>query len=204
MLSLPVRKDRPEKRRGREMAARGLEDYVDVATRIAKFYEPSTGETVYGSIEAELVVDDGKRVVMKGVVNRYHLGPDGFLHSYVAGVGHAEEVRGAGMVNKTSALENCETSAWGRALAAAGLEVRAGIASKQEMEKVQRMQATAPAKLEVVKPKKITPAQVEKLKGRLEGIDPMKVELALAAQDVESIEDLTVDGVKELLKKVAT
>jgi len=33
------------------------------------------------------------------------------------GVGHAEEVRGSTNINQTSALENCETSAWGRALA---------------------------------------------------------------------------------------
>jgi len=34
--------------------------------------------------------------------------------------GHAEEVRGSTNINKTSALENCETSAVGRALAFAG------------------------------------------------------------------------------------
>ena len=39
----------------------------------------------------------------------------------VIGQGHAEEVRGSSQINKTSALENCETSAIGRALAACGL-----------------------------------------------------------------------------------
>ena len=34
--------------------------------------------------------------------------------------GHAEEVYDSSMINKTSALENCETSAIGRALASAG------------------------------------------------------------------------------------
>ena len=35
-------------------------------------------------------------------------------------IGHAEERIGSTMINKTSALENCETSAVGRALAFAG------------------------------------------------------------------------------------
>jgi hypothetical protein len=37
------------------------------------------------------------------------------------GKGHAEEIRNAGPVNRTSAIENCETSAIGRALANIGL-----------------------------------------------------------------------------------
>lgn len=54
--------------------------------------------------------------------------------------GHAEEVRGQGNVNRTSHVENCETSAIGRALANAGI---AGSdpsrrASREEMQKVQR------------------------------------------------------------------
>jgi hypothetical protein len=39
----------------------------------------------------------------------------------IVGSGMAEEIRGQGNVNKTSALENCETSAIGRALASLGL-----------------------------------------------------------------------------------
>jgi hypothetical protein len=54
--------------------------------------------------------------------------------------GYAEEVRGAGNVNRTSHVENCETSAIGRALANCGV---AGSdmtkrPSREEMAKVQR------------------------------------------------------------------
>jgi len=45
----------------------------------------------------------------------------------VIATGHASENRGEGLINKTSALENCETSAVGRALAFlgyAGTEIR--------------------------------------------------------------------------------
>ena len=53
--------------------------------------------------------------------------------------GWAFEIDGTGMANKTSALENCETSAVGRALANLGLSGNKR-ASREEMEKVQRAQ----------------------------------------------------------------
>jgi hypothetical protein len=52
--------------------------------------------------------------------------------------GYAEEVRGSSMVNKTSALENCETSAIGRALANYQFQGSKKRASLEEMVKVYR------------------------------------------------------------------
>ena len=53
------------------------------------------------------------------------------------GSGMAEEIRGSSPVNKTSALENCETSALGRALASLGLH-GGEYASDNEMQKTER------------------------------------------------------------------
>jgi hypothetical protein len=63
-----------------------------------------------------------------------------WLGEMLIGTGYAEEVRGAGNVNRTSHVENCETSAIGRALANCGM---AGSdmtkrPSREEMSKVQR------------------------------------------------------------------
>jgi hypothetical protein len=63
-----------------------------------------------------------------------------WLDDSLIATGYAEEVRGAGNVNRTSHVENCETSAVGRALANAGM---AGSdvskrPSREEMAKVQR------------------------------------------------------------------
>jgi hypothetical protein len=63
-----------------------------------------------------------------------------WLEDVCIATGYAEEVRGAGNVNRTSHVENCETSAVGRALANAGM---AGSdvskrPSREEMAKVQR------------------------------------------------------------------
>ena len=49
--------------------------------------------------------------------------------------GHAQEVVGDGYINKTSALENAETSAIGRACAMAGIGVLDSIASVDEINK---------------------------------------------------------------------
>ena len=62
-----------------------------------------------------------------------------WLDDVCIATGYAEEVRGAGNVNRTSHVENCETSAVGRALANAGM---AGSdvskrPSREEMAKVQ-------------------------------------------------------------------
>lgn len=51
----------------------------------------------------------------------------------VIATGHAEEKRSASQINQSSALENCETSAVGRALANAGY-LTTDIASADEME----------------------------------------------------------------------
>jgi hypothetical protein len=53
-------------------------------------------------------------------------------------IGHAEEIVGASPVNRTSALENGETSAIGRALANCNFASLGKRPSREEMEKVQR------------------------------------------------------------------
>jgi hypothetical protein len=82
----------------------------------------------YGIIE-EILVDDGKRVVTKTcIIDRDN--PETPI-----GVGHAEEIRGSSLVNKTSAIENCMTSSLGRALATAAALHGGEMASVNEIEK---------------------------------------------------------------------
>jgi hypothetical protein len=66
-----------------------------------------------------------------------------WLDGQCVSTGHAEEVRNSNMINKTSSMEVCETSAIGRSLANAGM---AGSdmtkrPSREEMSKSQRYQA---------------------------------------------------------------
>ena len=83
--------------------------YKTVALRVAEFRasNPDWG------IHTEVVNVDDQSVVMKAWITD----PD----NRVRGCGHGEEWRAASKINSTSALENAETSAIGRALAAIGL-----------------------------------------------------------------------------------
>lgn len=83
-----------------------LKDYVDVAERIGAFYE----RYPEGSIQTEMVRLDGDLVVFKATVYRDREDPH-------PTTGWAYEREGVGYVNRTSFIENCETSAIGRALA---------------------------------------------------------------------------------------
>lgn len=74
--------------------------------------------------------DDGTVVIMKSEAGYYR--EDG--SPVVLGSGIAKEVQGKGMVNGTSHIENCETSAVGRALGMIGLGLNGGgICSAEEL-----------------------------------------------------------------------
>lgn len=64
----------------------------------------------------------------------------------VVAVGHAHEVKTASNINKTSYVENCETSAVGRALAMLGIGIDSSIASANEVSDAISQQESEPAK----------------------------------------------------------
>ena len=85
-------------------------EYKTVAKRVDEFRQKHNMDL---SIITSLVDRDSDTVVMKAEI----LDKDG----RVIATGYAEEHRTASQINRTSALENCETSAIGRALANFGL-----------------------------------------------------------------------------------
>lgn len=101
-----------------------LKDYVEVNVRVERFHE----KYPYGRIHTEIVSWKDEIVVMKAEVYR------DIKDEFPAATGHAYEKEGSSFINKTSALENCETSAVGRALALLGFEIKKSIASKEEVE----------------------------------------------------------------------
>ena len=52
----------------------------------------------------------------------------------IIATGLAQEDRASSMINKTSFVENCETSAWGRALGNLGIGIDESIASAEEVD----------------------------------------------------------------------
>ena len=89
--------------------------YKTVALRVAEFRQEYTVSDGWGIITT-LMHHDEDTVVMKAEI----VNPAGM----VVGTGHGEEKRSASQINRTSAMENAETSAIGRCLAtiSAGLQ----------------------------------------------------------------------------------
>jgi hypothetical protein len=111
-----------------------LEDYEPVALRLDRWLK----QNPKGIVKTDLLSEPGADVC----VFRAEL----WLEGQCISVGHAEEVRNSNMINKTSSMEVCETSAIGRALANAGM---AGSdmtkrPSREEMGKSERYSAPKP------------------------------------------------------------
>jgi hypothetical protein len=83
-------------------------EYQTVALRVQKFREAHPE----WELSTEIIEANEKFVIMQARIYNYE--------GKCIATGHAEEFRAASQINSTSALENAETSAIGRALAAAG------------------------------------------------------------------------------------
>ena len=125
---------------------RGGKKYTEVFVRVEAFRKAFG--TDHG-INTEILTDDGKRVVVKASITN--------SAGMVVGSGMAEEIRGQGNVNKTSALENAETSAIGRALASIGLH-GGTYASLNEIDAVPRKAAAQSQQAQSTQPPPAPPA----------------------------------------------
>jgi hypothetical protein len=113
-----------------------IEDYEPVQSRFSRFIEWSETREQFFSVISELLSTPGDDIcVMKTTI---------LCDGVVVATGHAEEIRNQGNVNKTSSLENCETSSLGRCLSNFPMHNFCGTSldkrpSREEMQKVERM-----------------------------------------------------------------
>lgn len=114
------------------MAFFNLEDYETVEERLIKYWK----ENPNGRIFTKVLEFSASRFIVEAAI--YRSMED--IHPWSTGLAE-ETVQGRG-VNATSALENCETSAIGRALANAGYATKGKRASREEMGKVAAKAAT--------------------------------------------------------------
>ena len=103
-----------------------LADYETVEVRLEKFIK----EHPDFRISTELEVVEATRYIVKAYLFKAK------EDSVAWATGYAEETVTSRGVNQTSALENCETSAIGRALANAGYAPKGKRPSREEMSKV--------------------------------------------------------------------
>ncbi len=108
-------------------------EYKTVALRVSEFREKYPIDDGWG-IETQCYAVDAQTVIMRAIITD----PQGRL----VATGYAEEERSQRGINSTSALENSETSAIGRALSAAGLLGLGTYASADEVAQAISKQAS--------------------------------------------------------------
>ena len=105
--------------------------YIEVAQRISGFWEMFPD----WSIRTEFVhldMEKGQCIMAARIIDQ-----DGTERA----TGHAEEQRTSSSINRTSFVENCETSAIGRALGILGIGSTESVASVEEMNRALERQA---------------------------------------------------------------
>ena len=115
------------KRWDKEKKAYAEKPYAEVAQRVAAFRKCEVG----GAIITEIISYENGICRMKATVYDEN--------GKVISVGHAQEREDASEINKVSCLENCETSAVGRALAFCGFGISSGIASAEEIKGMEKV-----------------------------------------------------------------
>ena len=153
-------------------------EYVEVNERIKYFRE----NYPTGQIITEMLSDFDGVCVFKATIS---------VDGVVRATGHAYEKENSTFINKTSYIENCETSAVGRALGIFGIGVDTSIASAEEVLNAINNQKETPKKTV-----KATTKQIEIIKELVP--DTKKI---TDYYKIKKLEDLTVEQASEIIKK---
>jgi hypothetical protein len=127
--------------------------YVEVNERI-KFFRQEEQYKNWGILTEFPVLDSEQCLCLCTITT-----PEG----QIVAQGHAHEEKGSSNINKTSYVENCETSAVGRALAMLGIGIDTSIASANEVNDAIAKQQTMVDNPHVQKLSKALDAPVENI-----------------------------------------
>ena len=130
-------------------------DYAEVPQRIKAF------RMVYpdGFIMTELLSDAEGVCHFKATCGYYY-----DATPVILGTGHAYEKESSSFINKSSYIENCETSAVGRALGMAGFGIDTSVASYEEVANAIAQQSTEKPTPDMDYTQEVTPAEYRKAK----------------------------------------
>ena len=151
-------------------------EYADVNQRIKAFRMLCPNGSIHTSIES---LESGICVI-KAVV----LDDAGKL----LGTGHAYEKEGSTFINKTSYIENCETSAVGRALGMCGIGIDTSVASYEEVSNAIAQQEEEKTKNALIDQAKKT-VLINTINAK--GVEVVKV---LERYGVNSVDEMTLDA----------
>ncbi len=155
-------------------------DYAEVNQRIKAF------RMVYpnGTIETEMLKNENGVCIFKAVVSNEK--------GDIIATGTAYEKENSTFINKTSYIENCETSAVGRALGMAGFGIDTSVASYEEVQNAMANQDKKETKVITA-----TPTQIAKLLQVYTGDNLTKL---LNSNGITKIEELPLQKADELIK----
>lgn len=177
----------PIERKNKETGKTETKMYAPVNERVKAFRK--TMPT--GRITAQILQNDEKIIVVQAFV----YGTDGELLA----TGHAYEVKNGSYINQTSYLENCETSAVGRALGFAGFGIDAAIASAEELSGAQAEQERI--RIEELRKAPIGISKAIMLQEDMEKLD-VNVKKVCDQYHVVQLEDLTQEQFNDLTTRL--
>ncbi len=158
-------------------------EYAEVNQRIKAF------RMVYpqGTIETQMLSNENGICIFKTIVRNEQ--------REVLATGHAYEKENSTFINKTSYIENCETSSVGRALGMCGFGIDTSVASYEEVENAIAQQEAD---------KTIDRVKVEALKKAIEnaGLLDRDVNEVLTSFGYASIEQIKVKDFGEIVNKL--
>lgn len=170
-------------------------DYAEVNQRIKAF------RMIYpqGTIKTILVSNNDGICVFRAEAYEYEkCNENGNYESKLLGTGTAYEKENSTFINKTSYIENCETSAVGRALGMCGFGIDTSVVSAEEVQNAMANQKKE-EKATVSKDTKITPTQIKAIAQIYAGDN---LEKLLVANGLEKLQDMSMIKASEIIKKV--
>ena len=162
-------------------------EYAEVNQRIKAFRQ------VYptGYIQTQMKSNENGVCVFCAIVGFYNEQGE----CQILGTGTAYEKESSSFINKTSYIENCETSAVGRALGMCGFGIDTSIASAEEVTNAINNQGDDKPTEEP----KATPKQIEVLKKVYTGDSLNKL---LSVNNIKSIEEMPMAKASEIISKL--
>lgn len=155
--------------------------YVEVNERI-KFFRNTYPS---GAIINEIVSIENGVCVMKSTI---------LVDDRIVAIGHAYEKEGSTFINKTSYIENCETSAVGRALGMFGIGIDTSVASAEEVQNAIVNQEK----------KKLSEAQVKRFYAiaKQHGINAKQASDTVITRYKKKVDNLTKAEYDEVIMKI--
>tara|TARA_Y100000593_G_scaffold39630_1_gene76501 strand:+ start:397 stop:957 length:561 start_codon:yes stop_codon:yes gene_type:complete len=153
--------------------------YVEVNERI-KYFRNNFKDW---SLTSEVIDLSEDRCVIKATITNEK--------DKVIATGIAYEMHGSSFINKTSFIENCETSAWGRALANLGIGLETSIASADEVLNAKKQQEEKPK----------TKLDNNKYEAMIAAIEEGKIEVVKQRMENYKLTKKQKENLNKLIKK---